>query len=92
MTDIQKRNNLNVKSQVSIPLFYRNIELTKDFRIDILVEDEIVLELKAVDFILPVHKAQIISNLKLADKRLGFLINFNVALIKDGIHRFVNNY
>lgn len=73
-------------------MFYRNIELTKDFRIDILVEDEIVLELKAVDFILPVHKAQIISNLKLADKRLGFLINFNVALIKDGIHRFVNNY
>ena len=86
------RNNLNVKSQVSIPLYYRNVELTKDFKIDILVEDEIVLELKAVDFILPVHKAQIISYLKLAEKRLGFLINFNVALIKDGIQRFVNNY
>ena len=83
---------INVKSQVSIPLIYKNFQLSKDFRIDILVENEIILELKAVEYILPVHKAQIISYLKLADKRLGFLINFNVPLLKDGIKRIVNNF
>lgn len=87
-----KKNKLNVKSQVSIPLIYKDILLSKDFKIDILVENEIILELKAIEAILPVHKAQLISYLKLADKRMGFLINFNVALIKDGIQRFVNNY
>lgn len=87
-----KRNHLKVESQVSIPLIYREMDLSKDFRIDILVENEIILELKSVDIILPVHKAQIISYLKLADKRLGFLINFNVPLIKEGLKRFVNNY
>lgn len=87
-----KRHKLNIKNQVSIPLIYRDILLSKDFKIDILVENEIILELKAVEVILPVHKAQLISYLKLADKRMGFLINFNVALIKDGIQRIVNNY
>jgi len=58
----------------------------------LLVEKEIVVELKAVEAILPVHQAQLISYLKLADKRLGFLINFNVSLLKDGFHRFVNNF
>ena len=87
-----KRNKLNVKNQVSIPLIYKDILLSKDFKIDILVENEIILELKAVETILPVHKAQIISYLKLADKKMGFLINFNVALIKEGIQRIVNNY
>ncbi len=66
--------------------------LRKDFRIDILVEREITLELKAVDVILPVHKAQIISYHKLANKKLGFLINFNVDYIKNGLQRFVNNF
>jgi GxxExxY protein len=83
---------INVQSQVSIPLIYKGYELSKDFRIDILVENEIILELKAVDFIIPVHKAQLISYLKLADKKLGFLINFNTPLIKDGIQRLVNNF
>ena len=83
---------IDAKNQVSVPLFYRGELLTKDYRIDILVEDEIVLELKSVDIILPVHEAQIISYLKLADKRLGFLLNFNVDLMKNGIKRFVNNF
>ncbi len=83
---------INAEAQVYLPLFYRGIELKKDFRIDILVEDEIVLELKAVDQILPVHEAQIISYLKLADKKLGFLINFNVPLLKNGFKRFVNGF
>ncbi len=83
---------LEVKSQVSIPLFYKGCELSKDFRIDILVENEIILEIKAVETLLPVHEAQIISYLKLTNKQLGFLINFNVSLLKNGLKRFVNNY
>ena len=83
---------ISAKRQVYLPLFYRGEELDKDFRIDLMVENEIVIELKAVDGILPVHEAQIISYLKLADKRLGFLINFNVALLKHGFRRFVNKF
>ncbi len=87
-----KLRGIKAECQVSIPLIYKGVELSKGFKIDILVEDDIILELKAVEIILPVHKAQIISYLKLADKRLGFLINFNVPLIKDGIQRIVNNF
>jgi GxxExxY protein len=79
-------------SQVYLPLFYRGEELNKDYRIDILVEKEIVLEIKAVEILLPIHEAQIISYLKLADKRLGFLINFNVPVLKNGFRRFVNRF
>lgn len=83
--------NLNVQKEVFIPLQYKGVELPKDFRIDILVEDEIVLEIKSVETLHPVFEAQIISYLKLTGKRIGFLINFNVPLIKNGIKRFVNN-
>ena len=83
---------IEAKSQVVIPLYYKGELLSKDFRIDIFVENEIILELKAVDTILPVHEAQIISYLKLSDRRLGFLLNFNVDLMKNGIKRFVNNF
>ena len=64
--------------------------LNKDYVIDVLVEDEIVLELKAVESVLPIHEAQLISYMKLAQKRLGFLINFNVPLLTQGLKRFVN--
>ncbi|MFW6326972.1 MAG: GxxExxY protein [Bacteroidota bacterium] len=79
-------------NQVPMPLFYKGEKLEKDFRIDILIEGEIVIELKAVDILLPVHEAQIISYLKLSNKKLGFLINFNVPKLKEGFKRFVNNY
>lgn len=78
--------------QVTIPLIYKGFELSKDFKIDVLVENEIILEIKSVDSLLPVHQAQLISYLKLSNKKLGFLINFNVPLLKDGFHRFVNNF
>lgn len=81
-----------VQEQVFVPLYYKGLVLDKEFKIDLLVAEEIIIELKAVEFILPVHEAQIISYLKLADKRLGFLINFNVPLLKSGFRRFVNNY
>ncbi|MFT5252104.1 MAG: GxxExxY protein [Flavobacteriales bacterium] len=66
--------------------------MSKEYKIDVLVEKQIIIELKSVDSIMPVHEAQLISYLKLADKRMGFLINFNVPLIKSGFRRFVNNY
>ncbi|MGC9355571.1 MAG: GxxExxY protein [Mariniphaga sp.] len=91
LKELQLRG-INAESQVLIPLFYKGEQLNKDFRIDILVENEIVIELKAVDILLPVHDARIISYLKLTDKKLGFLINFNVSLLKEGFNRFVNNF
>ncbi len=84
--------NIKAQSQVTLPLLYKNFELSKDFKIDILVEDEILLELKSVEAIIPVYEAQIISYLKLSGITLGFLINFNVPLMKQGIKRFVNQY
>lgn len=83
---------ISFESQVPIPLFYKGEILNKDFKIDILVENEIILELKSVEVLLPVHAAQLISYLKLTGKKLGFLINFNVPLLKDGFHRYVNNF
>jgi len=87
-----KMQNISVKSEVKVPLFYKGMITEKDFFIDLLVDDEIIIELKAVEMLLPLHTAQLISYLKLADKRMGFLINFNVALIKEGFRRIVNKY
>ncbi len=91
LKELQIRS-VRVEKEVAIPLVYRGYDLTKEYVIDILVEDEIILELKAVESILPVHQAQLISYLKLADKKMGFLLNFNVPLMKNGLKRFVNNY
>jgi len=91
LKELQLRDIL-AESQVGIPLQFKGFDLFKEYKIDILVEKEIIIELKSVDTILPVHQAQIISYLKLADKRMGFLINFNVPIIKNGFKRFVNNY
>jgi GxxExxY protein len=81
-----------VQSQVLIPLIYKGELLSKEYKIDLLVEDTIIIELKAVEVMLPVFDAQIISYLKLADKKIGLLINFNVSLLKNGFRRFVNNF
>ncbi len=81
---------LGVKTLLQVPLSYKGHLLNKDYVIDFLVEDEIILELKAVEGILPVHEAQLLSYLKLSNKRLGLLINFNVPLLKDGFRRLVN--
>ncbi len=84
--------NIYAENQVQIPLMYKGFELSKSFRVDILVEKEIVLEIKSVEEMLPVYKAQIISYLKHSEKKLGFLVNFNVPLLKKGFKRFVNNF
>jgi GxxExxY protein len=83
---------IKAEHQVPIPLVYKGFQLSKDFKIDVLVENDIILEIKSSEAKHPVHEAQIISYLKLANKKLGFLIYFNVPLLKDGFHRFVNNF
>ena len=75
-----------------VPLKYKGVSTGKNLFIDILVEDEIILELKSVDEILPVHMAQILSYMKLTNKKMGFLLNFNVPLIKEGVRRIVYKY
>ena len=81
---------LKVKTQIGIPFLYDENDLDLKLRIDISVENSIIVELKAVEEMHPVFQAQLISYLKLTDNHLGFLINFNVPLIKDGIKRIVN--
>jgi GxxExxY protein len=87
-----RSRSIQVSINVTVPLHYKGSALNKDYIIDMLVDEEIILELKAIEGILPVHEAQIISYLKLANKRLGFLINFNVPLLKQGFKRYVNNF
>ena len=86
--ELEKRN-LSVKRQVNIPIKYDNLIFDEGLRLDVLVEDSIICELKAVDKINPVWDAQILSHLRMLDKRLGFLINFNVPKIKSGIKRII---
>jgi GxxExxY protein len=80
----------NVKRQVDIPIKYKEIIFEEGLRLDLLIEDKVIVEVKAVELVNPVWSAQIISHLKLLDKNLGYLVNFNVPLIKNGIKRFVN--
>jgi GxxExxY protein len=79
-----------VKRQVEVPIIYDGVTLKEYLRLDIIVESSIIIEVKAVDIVNPVWNAQIISHLKLTNNELGFLINFNVPLIKNGIKRFIN--
>ena len=85
-----KKRDLNVKRQVPIPVVYDDIKFEEGFRADIIVERLVILELKSVELIHPVHKKQLLIYLRLADKRLGYSINFGAELIKDGISRIVN--
>jgi GxxExxY protein len=92
MTEELHMRGIVFQTQTKVPLYYKGRNTTKDFFIDILVENEIIIELKAVENIAPVHQAQLLSYLKLSEKKMGFLINFNVPLLKDGFKRMVNNY
>lgn len=79
---------LVVQRQVALPVVYKELQLPKAYRIDLLVNDQIVVELKAVDQILPVHEAQVLSYLKLSQLKVGLLLNFHVKMMKDGVRRF----
>jgi GxxExxY protein len=82
-----EKKKLKVSRQVPIPIFYDGEDLNLGFRLDLLVENSIIIEIKAVENLIPVHHAQVLTYLKLSQKHLGFLINFNVPIIKAGIKR-----
>ena len=77
------------RTQVALPVRYKGLEIDCGYRVDILVDDSLILELKSVDRLTPVHQAQLLTYLRLAGLRQGFLINFNVPVLKDGIRSFV---
>ena len=83
---------IGYKRQVLLPIEYKGEMLDADYRIDILVENEIIIELKSVEILHPVFEAQLLTYLKLADKKLGLLINFNVPRLIDGFKRMINGY
>ena len=85
-----ERRGLSVQSQVTMSVVYDGVTIDTGFRVDLLVEDRVIVELKAVEELLPVHKAQLLTYLKLCDKKIGLLINFNVPHLKDGIKRMAN--
>ena len=85
-----KKLGLNVSRQQSIPITYEDLKFEEGFRADIIVEDKVIIELKSVEEVAKVYKKQLLTYLRLADKRLGLLINFGAALIKDGLFRIVN--
>ena len=82
----------NVISEIPIDIEYKGINIGDHLRLDILVDEEVIVELKSVENVLPVHKKQLLTYLKLLDLHVGLLINFNVSLLREGITRIVNNY
>lgn len=90
LVSVLEEDGFKVSSQVELPVYFKGRKLNKNFIIDLLIEDEIILELKSVESILPIHEAQLVTYLKLSNKKLGLLINFNVTLLKDGIRRKIN--
>ncbi len=85
-----RKKGLMVIKQKALPLVYESVQLDIGYRLDLIVEDKLILEIKSVDALSDVHFAQLLTYLKLTDCKLGLLINFNVALIKDGIRRIAN--
>jgi len=80
---------LKVERQKSLPVVYKNLKLNAGYRIDLLVESKVIIELKAVEVIAPIHKAQVMTYLKLSEIKLGLLLNFNVKQMKNGITRII---
>jgi len=83
------KRSIAAERQVGFPIQYDNLKIESGLRLDLLVDDLVIVEIKAVEKLAPVHQAQLLSYLKLTEKKLGLLINFNVPLIKDGIRRMV---
>ncbi len=85
-------SNIFVEKEKALPLIYKDVKLECGYRIDLMVEGTVVIEIKSVDTIAPVHLSQVLTYLKLSKNRFGLLINFNVVRLKDGIKRVVNGY
>jgi GxxExxY protein len=86
-----RKRGLPVRLEVDVPIVYDGIKLASTLRLDLLVNEEVIVELKSIEDILAVHRGQLLSYLRLSNKRIGLLINFNVALLKNGLVRLVNN-
>ena len=82
---------IKTERQVTIPVVYKKVSLECGYRLDVIVDDLVIVELKTVEKLLPIHDAQLLTYLKLTKKKLGLLLNFNVALLKEGIKRIVHN-
>ena len=89
--DLTERG-LTAQRQVALPVNYKQVKLESGFRVDILVDEQVIVEIKAVEQVAPIHKAQLLTYLKLSNLRVGLLINFNVDVLKKGINRVVYNY
>lgn len=85
-----RKRGLKVETQVPVPVIYEEVHLEIGFRADLIVEEKLIVELKAIETVTPVHKKQLLTYLRLSNKHLGLLINFNVPLIKNGITRIAN--
>lgn len=86
-----EKAGLNVKKELPFPVTYKELKLKYGYRLDLLVEDLVIIELKAVEKITNIHKSQLLTYLKLGKYKLGLLINFNESILKNGINRIVNN-
>ena len=89
-TELQLQG-IKAESQVELPLLYKGIKTDKSYRLDLLIEDKLIVEIKAVETLLTVHEIQLVTYLKFTGKHLGLLINFNVPVLKDGIKRRINS-
>jgi GxxExxY protein len=87
-----KQAELQVKQQLALPFIYNEVKMDIGYRIDILVEDRLILEIKAIESLAPVHFAQTLTYVKLSNVRLGLLINFNCVILKENIHRIINGF
>ncbi len=83
---------LSVQRQIALPVNYKQVQLESGYRVDLLVEGKVIVEIKAVDELVPIHKAQLLTYLKLSNLKVGLLINFNVEQLRKGVTRVVNNY
>ena len=91
LAHVLSRRGLKVERQVPMAIVFDGIKFDEGFRADLIVEDKVIIELKSVEKVIPVHKKQLLTYLRLTDKKLGLLINFGSELIRDGISRVVNN-
>ncbi len=87
-----KRLGLKLEEQKPLPVVYKEVKLDCGYRLDMVVEDEVIVEIKAIEKLLPIHDAQLLSYLRLAQKRVGLLMNFHVPVLKNGLKRIVNEF
>ena len=87
-----RQKNLKVEPQVPVPIRYKGLQLDAGYRIDLLVQEKIIVELKAIDKIQPIHTAQVLTYLKMTELKMALILNFNVELMRSGIKRIVNKF